>query len=70
MTSQLIKNSIKDLAVSFNSFNKNITSFSMNIILPISQLKHFTQMTCYLKHIMKKGPNVTLRKYDNHLAIM
>lgn len=42
----------------------------MNIILPISQLKHFTQMTCYLKYIMKKRPNVTLRKCDNHLAII
>lgn len=54
MTSQLIKNSIKDLPYPFNGVNKNITSFNMNIILPISQLKHFTQMTCYLQYMMKK----------------
>lgn len=33
------------LAVSFNGFNKNITSFNMNITLSISQLKHCTQTT-------------------------
>lgn len=36
MTSQLIKNSIKDSLYPFNGFKKYITSFNMNIILPIS----------------------------------
>lgn len=26
----------------------------MNIILPISQFRSFTQMSCYLKYIMEK----------------
>lgn len=41
----------------------------MNISMPTSQFKHFPQTTGYLKHRMeKKGPNVMLRKYDNHFA--